>query len=70
MSIYRYMIDKDQRMAMSWVKDNAKALNADLSRVTIFGESAGAGSVSNHLVMSGFIRLICTKRTLIVLCSH
>ena len=35
---------------MQWVHDNAAQLGADSSRVMIFGESAGAGSVSDHLV--------------------
>ena len=39
----------DQRFAMSWVHDNAAALGADPKRLMIFGESAGAGSVANHL---------------------
>ena len=41
---------QDQRLAMLWVRRNAAALGADASRVMIFGESAGAGSVANHLV--------------------
>jgi carboxylesterase type B len=41
---------QDQRLAMQWVQRNAAALGADPTRVMIFGESAGAGSVSNHLV--------------------
>jgi carboxylesterase type B len=40
----------DQRAAMKWVHNNAAALHADVSSVMIFGESAGAGSVSNHMV--------------------
>jgi len=42
---------QDQRLAMQWVMDNADALNIDKSKIMIFGESAGAGSVSAHLVM-------------------
>lgn len=36
----------DEIQALSWLKDNAKAFGGDPERITIFGESAGAGSVS------------------------
>lgn len=42
---------QDQRMAMQWVAENIGAFGGNSSRVTIYGESAGAGSVSNHLAM-------------------
>jgi carboxylesterase type B len=35
---------------MQWIHTNAASLHADVSKLMIFGESAGAGSVSNHLV--------------------
>lgn len=41
---------QDQRAAMQWVAHNVGAFGGNASRVTIFGESAGAGSVTNHLV--------------------
>eukprot|EP01059_Diplonema_ambulator_P025732 TRINITY_DN42829_c0_g1_i1.p1 TRINITY_DN42829_c0_g1~~TRINITY_DN42829_c0_g1_i1.p1 ORF type:complete len:573 (+),score=44.17 TRINITY_DN42829_c0_g1_i1:33-1721(+) len=42
---------QDQREAMRWVQKHIKSFNGDPQKVTIWGESAGAGSVSDHLVM-------------------
>ncbi|KAJ8036005.1 Acetylcholinesterase 1 [Holothuria leucospilota] len=39
----------DQAEALKWVKANIQEFGGDQSRITIYGESAGAGSVDFHL---------------------
>lgn len=43
---------QDQRMAMAWVKEHIAAFGGNGDSITIFGESAGANSVINHLAQS------------------
>ncbi|KAG7295675.1 hypothetical protein JYU34_021959 [Plutella xylostella] len=40
---------KDTVMALRWVKDNISRFNGDPGNITVFGESAGAGTVTSFL---------------------
>ena len=43
----------DQQLAIKWIHDNIQAFGGDTNRVMIFGESAGAGSVTYQTIYPG-----------------
>lgn len=43
----------DQRLALEWVKHNIAQFGGDPSRITVFGESGGAGAIAHQITAPG-----------------
>jgi para-nitrobenzyl esterase len=49
---------RDQVLALQWIQRHIGSLGGDPSRVTVFGESAGAGSIMHLLTVPGIEALV------------
>ena len=47
---------RDQRLALHWLQENIAAFGGDPTKVTIWGESAGANNVGFQLLAYGIFR--------------
>ncbi|KAI9885339.1 MAG: hypothetical protein M1823_002848 [Watsoniomyces obsoletus] len=43
----------DQRLALEWVERNIRSFGGDPRKVTVFGVSAGGGSIQHHITANG-----------------
>jgi para-nitrobenzyl esterase len=56
----------DQKMAIEWVNDHISNFGGDPSRITLFGESAGAMSVALHMLNNPHNSSKCLFRSIIL----
>lgn len=47
----------DQVLALKWVKQNIESFGGDSNQITVFGQSAGGGSIS-LLLMSPMVKTL------------
>lgn len=49
---------RDQLVALKWIQRNIAAFGGDKTKVTVFGESAGAASIELHMLSPRFSALV------------
>ena len=60
---------KDQRLAIQWTHENIHLFGGNPEKITIFGQSAGSGSVAYQLLnqeSSGLFLRVSTKLVIII----
>jgi carboxylesterase type B len=55
----------DQRAVLEWIRDYGSLFGGDAKNVSVWGESAGAGSIMHHLTAFGGTRGPLFKRAII-----